>query len=93
MTRPPLTLALSSVLAAAIDHAGRPGLLATLHPEFGRTIARSAGAAKAPGLAQVIPMPRVIPLPRRGPDLLITTGTAHPDHPQNPDHPGPFSAA
>jgi hypothetical protein len=63
MTRPPLTLALSSVLAAAVDGAGRPGLLATLHPPFGRDVPRPA--PPAPGLAQVITMPRVIPLPRR----------------------------
>ncbi len=64
MPRPPLTIVLSSVLAAAIDNAGRPGLLATLHPEFGRAVVRQA-AADVPGLAQVITMPRVIPMPRR----------------------------
>ena len=66
MTRPPLTIALSSVLAAAIDGAGRPGLLAMLHPEFGRPTARPVEAA-VPGMAQVITMPRVIPMPRRHP--------------------------
>lgn len=79
MTRPSLTLALSSVLAAAIDSAGRPALLATLHPEFGRPVDRSAEADE-PGLAQVITMPRVIPMPRRAPDRL-------------PDDPDPCSAA
>ena len=82
MTRPPLHLALSSVLTAAIDNAGRPGLLATLHPEFGRTVARPA-EAEVPGMAQVIAMPRVIPMPRRGPKRL-------PKHPEQPD---PSSAA
>jgi len=70
MTRPPLHLALSSVLTAAIENAGRPGLLATLHPEFGRTVSRSAEAAR-PGMAQVIPLPRVIPMPRRAPEPVL----------------------
>jgi hypothetical protein len=55
MTRPPLTLTLTSVLTAAIDSAGRPGLLATLHPEFGRAMARPV-EADVPGMAQVITM-------------------------------------
>jgi hypothetical protein len=84
MTRPTLTLTLSSVLTAAIDNAGRPGLLATLHPEFGRTVVREPRAG-APGMAQVISMPRVIPMPRRGPDALL-------DPPEPPD-PDSFSAA
>jgi hypothetical protein len=83
MTRPTLTIALSSVLAAAIDGAGRPGLLATLHPEFGRPASRPAEPV-VPGMAQVIAMPRVIPMPRRGPD------TAGPE--PGPD-PEPSSAA
>ncbi len=66
MTRPTLTLALSSVLAAQVDGAGRPALLATLHPEFGRALAR-AQAPVEPGMAEVIPLPRVIPMPRREP--------------------------
>jgi hypothetical protein len=84
MTRPTLTLTLSSVLTAAIDNAGRPGLLATLHPEFGRTVVRQPETA-APGMAQVISMPRVIPMPRRGPDAPL-------DPPEPPD-PDSFSAA
>ena len=83
MTRPPLTVALSSVLAAAIDGAGRPGLLATLHPEFGRPPVRPA-EVEVPGLAQVITMPRVIPMPRR-------IGT--PDDSATPEPPEPSSAA
>jgi len=70
MTRPPLHLALSSVLTAAIENAGRPGLLATLHPEFGRTVSRSVEAGR-PGMAQVIPLPRVIPMPRRAPEPAL----------------------
>lgn len=80
MTQPPLTIALSSVLTAAVDGAGRPQLLATLHPEFGRAVARQA-AADEPGMAQVLPIPRVIPLPRRG-------STPRPDQQEQPD-PGP----
>jgi hypothetical protein len=37
MTRPPLTQALSSVLAAAVDGPDRPGLLATLRPDVPRS--------------------------------------------------------
>lgn len=85
MTRPPLTLALTSVLAAQVEGAGRPALLATLHPEFGRAIAREA-ATTEPGLAEVIPLPRVIPMPRRTPDAT------HPDHPTDHDH-DPITAA
>lgn len=88
MTRPPLHLALSSVLTAAIENAGRPGLLATLHPEFGRTAARVA-EADTPGLAQVIPLPRVIPMPRRGPDTHVDL----PEHPDPVLDPDPTSAA
>ena len=84
MTRPPLTIALASVLTAAIDGAGRPGLLATLHPEFGRTVARPA-EAEVPGMAQVITMPRVIQMPRRGPKRV-------PKQSERPD-PDPSSAA
>ena len=83
MTRPPLTIALSSVLAAAIDGAGRPGLLATLHPDFGRSTRRPA-ATEVPGMAQVIVMPRVIPMPRRGPAEILPA-----EHPE----PDPTSAA
>jgi hypothetical protein len=82
MTRPPLHLALSSVLTAAIDNAGRPGLLATLHPEFGRSVARPT-EDETPGMARVIPLPRVIPMPRREPDPI-------PDPMLDPD---PTSAA
>ena len=81
MTRPPLTIALSSVLTAAVDGAGRPGLVATLHPEFGRPVPREV-PAEVPGMAQVITMPRVIPMPRRGP-------AARPEPPQDPDSPDP----
>jgi hypothetical protein len=71
MTRPPLSIALSSVLAAQVDGAGRPALLATLHPQLGRAPARPTPAEQpsprhrpgwqdqAPsGLAPVIPLPR-----------------------------------
>jgi hypothetical protein len=83
MTRPPLTVTLSSVLTAAIDGADRPGLLATLHPEFGRAVTRPP-AAEVPGMAQVITMPRVIPMPRRGPS---------PEPSEQPEQPDPSSAA
>jgi hypothetical protein len=61
--RPPLTLALTSVLAARMDGAGRPGLLAA-------TVRRSdpipqPQRAAGQQLAAVIPFPRVIPMPRR----------------------------
>jgi hypothetical protein len=72
---------------AAIDGAGRPGLLATLHPEFGRGVPRPTPTAEQ-GLAQVITMPRVIPMPRRGPARLHEAGE-HPDSPPNPEHPDP----
>jgi hypothetical protein len=80
MTRPPLTLALTSVLAAQVEGAGRPALLATLHPEFGRTIAREAATAE-PGLATVIPLPRVIPMPRHHQHPAPDPDQDHPDHP------------
>jgi hypothetical protein len=80
MTRPPLTIALSAVLTAAIDGAGRRDLLATLHPDFGRAVTPQA-PAEVPGLAPVITLPRVIPMPRR-----------NPDHPE-PPAPDPSSAA
>ena len=92
MTRPPLTVALSSVLTAAIDGAGRPGLLATLHPEFGRALPRTdqdEAPQDAAGLAQVITMPRVIPMPRRGPAPDRGPEQYGPEHPD----PDPFSAA
>jgi hypothetical protein len=64
MTRPPLTVALRSVLAASVDGAGRPGLLTFLHApapvEDGDTTGRHLSA-----LADVLPLPRVIPMPRR----------------------------
>ena len=82
MTRPPLTLTLSSVLTAAIDNASRPGLLATLHPQFGRPVVRQPEAG-VPGMARVIPLPRVIPMPRRASDLTLDP----------PEHPDPVSAA
>lgn len=86
MTRPTLTLTLSSVLAAQVDGADRPGLLATLHPEFGRAVDRRPTPAE-PGMAQVIPLPRVIPMPRQHrPDAMAT--------PEQPDlEPDPTSAA
>ena len=79
MTRPPLTLALTSVLAAAVGDAGRPELLATLHPEFGRPVVRSVPAS-APGLGQLIMMPRVIPMPRR--EAAPQPRPEHPTHPE-----------
>jgi hypothetical protein len=65
VTRPPLTLALTSVLAAVVDGADRPALLATLRPHFGRPVtARPARRRiETPGLARVIQLPRVIPMP------------------------------
>jgi hypothetical protein len=97
MTRPPLTLALSSVLTAAIDNAGRPGLLATLRPDLDRTAPNPGpGHLKPvtadPPLAQVITLPRVIPMPRRGP-----AGYPNPAQDSEPPAPStdpdPFSAA
>jgi hypothetical protein len=97
MTRPPLTLALSSVLTAAIDNAGRPGLLATLRPDLDRTAPASERAGLTsvtaePPLAQVITLPRVIPMPRRGPAGYPNPApdTATPAPSTDPD---PFSAA
>jgi hypothetical protein len=84
MTRPPLTLALTSVLAAAIDNAGRPELLATLHPAFGRPVVRSVPApvsGDGTDLGKLIMMPRVIPMPRRG--------SAPRPRPEHPGHPEP----
>jgi hypothetical protein len=80
MTRPPLSLALSLVLAAAIDGAGRPALLATLHPELTGLPRQSTGRSRTgPGLAQVIPLPRVIPMPRRRDDLSRAPEQHHPE--------------
>jgi len=83
MTRPTtLTVALSSVLAAAIDNAGRPGLLATLHPELGQTLPRPRAATES-DLAQVFTMPRVIPMPRQDSTPVEPT----PDPPSTPTPP------
>jgi hypothetical protein len=84
MTRPTLTLALASVLGAAVEGAGRPALLTTLHPEFGRTVGRRH-QARTPGMAQLIHLPRVIPMPHRE--------RALPDSPEQADpEPDPSAA-
>ena len=96
MTRPPLTIALSSVLAAAIDGAGRPGLLATLHPNFGRPVVRQSEAdlPEASELAQVIILPRVIPMPRRDSGLFPNQPNQlnHPEQPAADPDPDPSAA-
>jgi hypothetical protein len=61
MSRPPLTLALSAVIAAQVEQSDRPGLLSTLHPRPPQPRPAPAGPR---GLARVIPLPRVIPLLR-----------------------------
>lgn len=60
MTRPPLTLALSTVLAADVESERREGLLRVLRPDFGRPSPRPDST--------VVPLPRVIPLPTRPQD-------------------------
>ncbi|HST85339.1 MAG TPA: hypothetical protein VLL08_26600 [Kineosporiaceae bacterium] len=89
MNRPPLSIVLSSVLAAAIEGAGRPGLLAALHPDFGRPVIRQ-DVPDVPGLAQVITLPRVIPMPRRAAHPLANHPEQLTDDP-NPD-PDPHAA-
>lgn len=53
MDRPPLTVALSSVLTAAMENTDRPGLLATVRSSEPEPGEEAAGT--------------VIPLPRRAP--------------------------
>jgi hypothetical protein len=82
MNRPPLSLALASVLAAQVEGSGRPALLATLHPDFARRLAQppdgqDAQASQPSGapasrssseMAPVIPLARAVPRPRRALD-------------------------
>jgi hypothetical protein len=57
MTRPTLTLALSSVITAKVEGQRRAGLLAVVRPDH-------RGTDGGPD-ATVIPLSRVIPLPTR----------------------------
>ena len=54
MTRPPLTLALRSVLAAHVEGERRAGLLTVLRPDFGRPTGKRDST--------VVPLHRVVPL-------------------------------
>lgn len=71
MTRPSLSLALSSVLTATIQNEDRPALLTTLHRNQTGQTRRAAVPAprrnrdgRDASTGQVIPLPRVIPMPR-----------------------------
>lgn len=61
MTRPTLTLALSSVLAARVESERRARLLTVIRPDFHRPVER-------PARGTVVPLPRVIPMPTRPAD-------------------------
>jgi hypothetical protein len=49
MNRPPLSLALASVLTAQVEGSGRPALLAMLHPDFARRLAQPPAAQSMDG--------------------------------------------
>ena len=64
MTRPPLHVVLSSVLAARMEGSNRTGLLAVLRPDFRHHVPKPRAAADD----TVVPLPRVIPMPTRAQD-------------------------
>jgi hypothetical protein len=73
MERPPLTIALASVLTAQLD-GDRRGLLLSMQSRVGDA-AGEAGDSTPSGdagqaLASVTPLPRVIPMPRRHAEQL-----------------------
>ncbi len=79
--QPPLTLALSAVIAAQVEQSDRPALLMTLHPRRPHPSERASR-----GLARVIPLPRVIPLlRRRHPDTEADLFSRDLDPRLNPD--------